>query len=54
LPKMQGTHVARGATPPGGTPPQEVHAVDVERRIAAEHGEPRRSDDYSNDARQKP
>lgn len=54
LPKMQGTHVARGATPAGGTPPQEQHAVDVERDIAAEHGEPRRPDDYSGDARQKP
>lgn len=54
LPKMQGTHVPRGAGPAGGTPPQEVHAVDVERTIAAEHGEPRRPDDYSGDARQKP
>lgn len=56
LPKLKGTHVARGATPPGGTPPQEQHAVDVERAMAAEHNPPlpRRSDDYSGGARVKP
>jgi hypothetical protein len=56
LPKMQGTHVARGPNPAGGTPPQEQHAVDVERQIAAEHNPPlpRRPDDYSGGARQKP
>ena len=54
LPKMLGTHVARGAGVAGGTPPQEQHAVDVERQIAAEHNLPRRPDDYSGGARQKP
>lgn len=53
-PKMHGTHVARGAKPAGGTPPQEQAAVDVERQIAAEHKLPRRPDDYSGAARQKP
>jgi len=56
LPKMRGTHVARGAKPPGGTAPQEQPAVDVERGIAAEHNPPlpRRPDDYSGAARQRP
>lgn len=56
LPKMQGTHAARGPTPPGGTPPSEQHAVDVERDIAAEHSPalPRRPDDYGGDARERP
>ncbi len=54
LPKTQGTHVPRGAGPVGGTPPQEQHAVDVERAAAAEQKLPRRPDDYSGDARQKP
>lgn len=56
LPKMQGTHAYRGATPAGGTPPHEQHAVDVERQIAAEHNPPlpRRPDDYSGAARQRP
>ncbi len=56
LPKMLGTHVARGAGAAGGTPPQEQHAVDVERQIAAEHNPPlpRRPDDYAGAARQKP
>ncbi len=54
LPKMQGTHVARGAGPRGGTPPQERRAVDVEREIAAEGGHPRRPEDYSGAARQRP
>jgi hypothetical protein len=54
LPKMQGTHVPRGPTPAGGTPPQEQHAVDVERDIAAEGGQPRRPNDYSGGARQRP
>lgn len=53
LPKLKGTHVARGAGSPGGTPPQEQHAVDVERQMAAEHNPPlpRRSSDYSGGAR---
>lgn len=54
LPKMQGTHVARGLAPPGGTPPQERNAVDVERAIAAEGGFPRRPEDYHGAARQRP
>jgi hypothetical protein len=56
LPKMRGTHAARGPTPPGGTPPSERHAVDVERSIAAEHRPPlpRRPEDYSGAARQRP
>jgi len=55
-PKMHGTHVPRGPQPPGGTPPQEQPAVDVERQIAAEHKPalPRRPDDYSGGAQQKP
>jgi hypothetical protein len=55
-PKMHGTHVARGATRAGGTPPQEQAAVDVERAIAAEHDPPlpRRPDDYGGAARKKP
>lgn len=53
-PKMQGTHVARGPTPAGGTPPQEVEAVRAERAIAAEQGLPRRPDDYAGGARQRP
>jgi uncharacterized protein DUF4157 len=55
-PKMHGTHVARGPQPPGGTAPQEQPAVDAERAIAAEHNPPlpRRPDDYSGGARQKP
>jgi hypothetical protein len=54
LPKMLGTHMARGPGPAGGTPPQEVAAVAVERAIAAEQGLPRRPDDYSGAARQRP
>lgn len=54
LPKMRGAHVARGPSPSGGTPPQERHAVDVERAIAAEGGHPRRPEDYSGAARQRP
>ena len=54
LPKMRGAHVARGPSPLGGTPPQERHAVDVEREIAAEGGHPRRPEDYSGAARQRP
>jgi hypothetical protein len=54
LPKMLGTHVPRGAGAAGGTPPQEQHAVDVERQIAAEHNLPRRPDDYSGGARERP
>jgi hypothetical protein len=54
LPLMQGTHVRPGPTPKGGTPPHEQHAVDVERDIAAEGGQPRRPDDYGGAARQKP
>ena len=56
LPKMRGTHAARGPTPPGGTPPQERTAVDVERAVAAEHAPPlpRRPEDYSGAARQRP
>lgn len=56
LPKMRGTHAARGPTPAGGTPPSERHAVDVERAIAAEHSPPlpRRPEDYSGAARQRP
>lgn len=54
LPKMLGTHVARGPKPAGGTPPQEAEAVRIERAIAAEQGLPRRPDDYSGGARQAP
>ncbi|MBN9560171.1 MAG: DUF4157 domain-containing protein [Alphaproteobacteria bacterium] len=54
LPKMLGTHVPRAPGPAGGTPPQEVPAVAVERAIAAEQGLPRRPDDYSGAARQRP
>jgi hypothetical protein len=56
LPKMRGTHVLRGPTPAGGTPPSERHAVDVERAIAAEHNPPlpRRPEDYSGAARERP
>ncbi len=56
LPKMQGTHAPRSPIPPGGTPTHEVHAVDMERRIAAEHNPPlpRRPDDYAGDARRRP
>lgn len=56
LPKMKGTHVARGRGPRGGTPPQERRAVDVERDIAAEHNPPlpRRPEDYSGAARRRP
>ena len=56
LPKMEGTHAHRGPAPPGGTPPHERHAVDVERDIAAEHNPPlpRRPEDYGGDARQRP
>jgi len=54
LPKMRGTHAQRGATPPGGTPSHERHAVDVERAIAAEGGHPRRPEDYSGAARERP
>ncbi len=57
LPKMQGTHTPRsGVVPPGGTPDAERQAVDVERQIAAEHNPPlpRRPEDYSGGARQKP
>jgi Domain of unknown function (DUF4157) len=54
LPKMQGTHVPRGAGPANGTPPQERHAVDVERAIAAERNLPRRPEDYSGAARRRP
>jgi Domain of unknown function (DUF4157) len=56
LPKMRGTHAARGPTPAGGTPPSERHAVDAERAIAAEHSPPlpRRPEDYSGAARQRP
>jgi hypothetical protein len=54
LPKMLGTHVARAAGPASGTPPQEAAAVAVERAIAAEQGLPRRPDDYSGAARQRP
>jgi len=56
LPLMQGTHASRGPTAPGGTPPDEQHAVDVERDIAAEHSPalPRRPDDYGGAARERP
>jgi hypothetical protein len=54
LPKMRGTHVARGPRPRGGTAPQERAAVDVERAIAAEQGLPRRPEDYAGGARQRP
>ncbi len=56
LPKMLGTHAPRGVVPPGGTPSEERHAVDVERQIAAEHKPPlpRRPEDYAGGARQKP
>jgi len=56
LPLMQGTQVARGRGPVGGTPPHEVHSVDVERRIAAEHNPPlpRRPEDYGGAARERP
>jgi len=56
LPKMQGTHAAHAPGPAGGTPPSEQHAVDVERSIAAEHKPPlpRRPDDYSGAARERP
>jgi hypothetical protein len=54
LPKMQGAHVPRAPGAAGGTPPQEVPAVAVERAIAAEQGLPRRPDDYSGAARQRP
>ncbi len=56
LPKMRGTHAARGPTPPGGTPPSERRAVDVERQIAAEHSPPlpRRPEDYAGGARERP
>jgi hypothetical protein len=55
-PKMHATHIARGPQPPGGTAPQEQPAVDAERAIAVEHNPPlpRRPDDYSGGARQKP
>jgi hypothetical protein len=53
---MKGTQVAPAAGPAGGTPPHERVAVDVERQIAAEHNPPlpRRPEDYSGAARQKP
>lgn len=54
LSSMRGTHARPGPTPAGGTPPDERHAVDVERSIAAEHSLPRRPEDYSGAARQKP
>lgn len=57
LPKMRGTHSPRsGVVPPGGTPDAEREAVDVERQIAAEHNPPlpRRPEDYSGGARQRP
>ncbi len=52
LPKATGTHVPKGA-PVGGTPPDETFAVQMERDIAAEHGLPLRSLDYS-EARGRP
>jgi hypothetical protein len=56
LPMMRGTHAAAGPTPPGGTPPDERGAVDVERAVAAEHTPPlpRRPEDYSGGARERP
>lgn len=56
LPLMQGTHVPVGAGPAGGTPPHEVHSVDMERRIAAEQSPPlpRRPSNYAGAARQRP
>jgi len=54
LPIMRGTHAAIGPGPAGGTPPHERRAVDVEREIAAEGGQPRRPEDYSGAARQRP
>lgn len=57
LPKMRGTHAARsGVVPPAGTPDAERRAVDVERQVAAEHNPPlpRRPEDYSGAARQRP
>ncbi len=54
LPMMRGTHAAIGPGPAGGTPPHERRAVDVERDIAAEGGHPRRPEDYSGAARQRP
>jgi hypothetical protein len=57
LPDMRGTHSPRsGVVPPGGTPDAEVHAVDVERQIAAEHNPPlpRRPENYGGAARERP
>jgi Domain of unknown function (DUF4157) len=56
LPLMRGTQVAPGPGPAGGTPPHERVSVDVERAIAAEHNPPlpRRPEDYSGGARQRP
>jgi hypothetical protein len=56
LPKMEGTHAARGPAPANGTPPSERQSVDVERDIAAEHNPPlpRRPEDYSGGARPRP
>ena len=56
LPLMRGTQVAPGPGPAGGTPPHERRSVDVERQIAAEHNPPlpRRPEDYSGGARQRP
>ena len=53
LPMMKGTHAARAPGVPGGTPPDEVHAVAEERVIAAEHNKPRRPDDYKDGAKRK-
>ncbi len=54
LESMRGTHARPGPTPSGGTPPDERHAVDVERAIADEQGLPRRPEDYAGAARQRP
>jgi hypothetical protein len=54
LPYMLGTHSPFGPAPPGGTPPQEQHAVDVERQVPAEHKLPRRPEDYLGGARERP
>lgn len=54
LSSMRGTHARPGTTPPRGTPPDERHAVDVERAIAAEHNLPRRPEDYAGAARERP
>ncbi|CAN5180822.1 hypothetical protein BH09BAC6_BH09BAC6_30940 [soil metagenome] len=51
LSNMRGTQVPNGPMVPGGMPARERQAVDVERNIAAEHGLPRRPDDYGGGTR---